>query len=227
MIRKSVLLLVLALLPLTLLAQVPNEGLANGIIAARKKNAAALAGYNWNCRTEIDKDGKMQDIRIDLVNLGPDGTPQHALLNDQQGQLPGGFLRKRIAEGERKKAEKYVKELSSLVDQYTLPSAGAVINFIAGAKIQPITTAGGQSMLSLSGSGVVAPGDSFALTVNGGSLQPVSVQITTQYEGDSVSISATYRTMQSGLNHLQYATVTIPNKNISVNIHNYDYVPNN
>ena len=214
-------------LPLALRAQVQNEGLANGIIAARKKNATQLAGYNWNCRTEIDKDGKMQDIRIDLVNLGPGGTPQHQLLNDQPGHLPGGFLRKRIAEGERKNAEKYVKELSKLVDQYTLSSAGAVINFISGASIQPITTPDGQSMLSLNGGGVVSPGDSLAMTVNGGNLLPVSVQISTTFEGDPVTIAASFKTMASGLNHLQYATVTIPAKNISVNIHNYDYVSNN
>jgi hypothetical protein len=32
--------------------------------------------------------------------------------------------------------------------------------------------------------------------------------------------------MKSGLNHLQYATVTAPAKNLTVMIHNYDYVSN-
>jgi hypothetical protein len=214
-------------LPLTLIAQVPNEGLANGIVAARKKNATMLMNYNWNCRTEIDKNGNMQDMRVELVNLGPDGQPQRSLLNDQPGQLPGGFFRKRFAERQEKNTEKYVKDLSSLVDQYTLPSAGAVVSFLAGAQVQPVTTPQGTTVLQVNGTNVGSQGDTFAMTVNGSNLQPVSIQITTQYNGDPVNISATFKTMQSGLNHLQYATVTVPNRNINVNIHNYDYVSNN
>ena len=99
MIRTTAILLALALLPLTLLAQQgQNNNLAGAIINARQKNAAMLQNYNWNSRTELDKDGNMQDIRIELVTLGPGGQPQRQMLNDQPGQLPGGFFRKRIAE---------------------------------------------------------------------------------------------------------------------------------
>ena len=105
------------LLPLSASAQVANEGLANGIVAARQKNAALLGQYNWNSRTEILKDGQSQDLRIDLVSLGADGQPQKTLLNDQPGQLPGGFLRKRIAEQNREDLEKRVQKLAKLLDQ--------------------------------------------------------------------------------------------------------------
>src|SRR5436190_22531646 len=97
------------LFPMVLIAQVQNESLARGIIAARKKDAAMLKQYNWNCRTEIMDSGQLQDLRIDLMTLGPDGQPTRSLLNDQPGQLPGGFLRKRIEENKRKDLEKYVK----------------------------------------------------------------------------------------------------------------------
>jgi hypothetical protein len=226
---KSMLMMAMGViaLALPLTAQVQNEGLANGIIAARKKNASLMMTYAWNSRTELDKDGAMQDIRVELVNLGPDGKPQRSLLNDQQGKLPGGFLRKRIAEDQRKQSEKFIKGLVPLVEQYTLPSAGAVINFLAGANVQPSTTPQGTTVLQVNGNNVVSQGDTFAMTVDGASLQPLSAQITTQFEGDAVNISASFKTMPSGLNHMQYATVTIPAKNISVNIHNYDYVPNN
>src|SRR5439155_1918221 len=126
--KRSILMLgaAMLLLPLMVVGQVANENLANGIIAARKKEAAMLQQYNWNQRIEILKNGTLQDLRIDLMSCDGEGNTQRSLLNDQQGQLPGGFLRKRIAENQRKDLEKYVHDVGKLVDQYTLPSAGKV-----------------------------------------------------------------------------------------------------
>jgi len=64
-----------ALLPLQ--AQVPGEGLANSIIAARQRNATLMKQYSWKCRTEILESGTAKDTRIDTVTYGPDGQPQH------------------------------------------------------------------------------------------------------------------------------------------------------
>lgn len=213
--------------PLAARAQVPNEGLANAVAAARQKNATLLSQYNWNCRTEVLKDGDTQDIRIDLMNLGPDGTVQRSLINDQPGRLPGGFLRKAVAENKRKELEEYVGGLGKLVDQYTLPGAGKMASFLVQAQVQPSTTPEGTTVLQVTGSSVVVPGDTFTTTLDGTKLVPKSIQITTTFKEEQVTVSATFRTTAAGLNHLQYATVTVPGKNITVNIHNYDYVPNN
>src|ERR1035438_4613492 len=121
--------------PSIALAQVPNEGLANLIIAARQKNAALMKQYSWNCRSELSENGTPKDTRIDTVTWGPDGQPQHTLLNDQSNPLPGGFLRKRVAEKEREKMEEYLKSLRSFLHQYTLPTAGQVINLISSSPI--------------------------------------------------------------------------------------------
>lgn len=215
------------LIPLTSLAQVPNEGLANGIVAARQKNAALLRQYAWNCRTDIEKDEKMQDIRIDLVSFGPDGQLQRSLQNDQPGQLPGGFFRKRIAEDKRKELEAYVKGLAHLVEEYTLPGGGKVVAFLAQSQVQPITTPEGKTVLQVTGSSVVQDGDTFTMTVDGTTLLPISTQITTTFKEDQVTVSGTFKMNSARLNHLQYATVTVPSKNLTVNIHNYDYVLNN
>lgn len=209
------------------LAQVPNEGLANAVVAARQKNAALLAQYNWNCRTDVEKDGSTQDLRINLVSLAPDGTLQKTLLNDQPGKLPGGFFRKMIAEDKRKEAEQYIKGLVALVDQYTLPGAGKVASFIVQAQVQPVTTPDGKTVLQITGNSVVVPGDTFTLTLDGTKLTPLSIQITTTFNGDQVTLSGSYHTNQAGLNHLQYGTAAVPDKGLTVNIHNYDYVSNN
>jgi len=226
--RKIGLMLGLAalLVPLTLIAQVQNEGLANGVIAARKKNATLMQTYTWNCRTDVQENGATQDLRIDLVTMLPGGTLQKSLLNDQQGALPGGFLRKAIEENKRKQLEKYVSELAPMVDHYTLGSAGAVINFLASAQVQPVSTPDGKTILNINGNNVVAPGDTFGMTVDGRTLQPLNVNVSTTYNNDPITIQASFITMKSGLNHLQYATVSVPGKNLVIMIHNYDYVPN-
>src|SRR5262245_9086306 len=97
-------------IPSLLPAQVANEGLANQILAARQKNAALMKQYSWSCRTEVLKNGTPEDTRIDTVTWGPDGQPQHTLLNDQANPLPRGFLRRRVAEEEKDKMEKYLKD---------------------------------------------------------------------------------------------------------------------
>ncbi|MFO0826778.1 MAG: hypothetical protein U0572_01405 [Phycisphaerales bacterium] len=216
-----------ALAPFIVAAQVPNEGLANAVIAARQKNAGLLQQYNWNCRTEVLENNQMKDLRIDLVSMGPNGMPQRTLLNDQQAQLPGGFLRHAIAESQQQQLEELVKGLSGLVDQYTLPGPGKVASFLIQSQVQPITTPQGATALQVNGSNVVVPGDTFSMMLNGTTLLPTSIQISTTFKDDQVTLSGTFNTMANGLNRLQYATVQMPSKHLVINIHNYDFVPAN
>lgn len=213
--------------PIALLAQVPNEGLANAIAAARQKNAALMRQYNWNCRTELLQNNKMVDLRIDLVSLGTDGRLQHTLLNDQTAQLPRGFLRHAIAQGQERKAEQAVHGLHSLVERYTLPTAGKVVAFMVQAHVKPITSPGAPTQLQVQGKDVVVPGDTFTMMFNGATMQPTSIKISTTINGNAADISGTFTTLRSGLNILQYATAEIPSQNITVLIHDYDCVPIN
>jgi len=218
----------LMMIPALSAAQVQNEGLANGVVAARQKNAALLGQYNWNCRTQVTQNGSMQDLRVDLVSLGPDGQPQKTLLNDQPGQLPGGFFRHAIAENQRKQLEQYVAGVGKLVDQYTLPGGGKVVEFLSTASVQPVTTPQGTTILQVSGTGVVVPGDTFSMSVDGHSLLPTGVQISTTYNGDPITVSATFVTVPGGgPNHVRFATIESPNQNLTVTIHNYDYFLSN
>jgi hypothetical protein len=205
-------------------AQVANEGLANKIIAARQKNAALMKQYSWNCRTEITEEGSVKDTRIDTVTWGPDGQPQHTLLNNQANPLPGGFLRRRVAEREREQTEKYLGDLRKFLHQYTLPTAGAVINFISSATIPP---PGADGNLSLTGTGVVMPGDTVTLTVKAADQQTQRMSIVTFFQGDQVSVTATFKTLANGLNYPAYVQINVPDKSMTVLIQNYDYINQN
>ena len=205
-------------------AQVPNEGLANGIIAARQKNAALMKQYSWNCRSELSENGTPKDTRIDTVTWGPDGQPQHTLLNDQSNPLPQGFFRRRIAEDERKKMEDYLKSLRTFLHKYTMPTAGAVINFISTA---PIPAPGPGGVLQLSGSSVVVPGDTVSLSVYAPTKETRRMSIMTFFQGDEVTVTVTFKTLSSGLNYPAYIQLNVPDKNLTLLIQNYDYINQN
>jgi hypothetical protein len=225
---KKLLLLTTALTILSgapsIIAQVQNEGLANSIIAARQRNAALTKQYSWNCRSELSENGTPKDTRIDTVTWGPDGQPQHTLLNDQSNPLPRGFLRKRVAEKEREEMETYLKNLRTFLHQYTLPTAGQVINLISSATIPAPAPDGA---LQITGASVVVPGDTVSLTINAPTRQTRRMTIMTFFKGDEVTVTATFKPLASGLNYAAYIQVNVPDKNLTLFIQNYDYVNQN
>jgi hypothetical protein len=201
-------------------AQVANEGLANEIIAARQKNATLMKQYSWNSRIEILDGGAVKDIRIDQVMYGPGGQLQQTVLNDQPAAMPGGFLRKRIAEKERERMEKYLKSLKQSLDDYTLPSSGKVIDFISKATI---TAPDANGLLTITGNSVVKPGDTMTMTIYAPTRQARSITVTTFVDQDQVNVSATFKTLANGLNYVGYGQADVPAKNLSLQVQNYDY----
>lgn len=173
-------------------AQVANESLANSIIAARQKNAQLMQQFSWNSRIEILESGTVKDTRIEQCVYGPNKQVQRTLINDVGSPLPHGFVRRRIAEREREDIAKYLKQVMGLLDKYTLPTAGAVINFISTAKILP---PGVDGNLQLSGGSVVTPGDTLSLWIYPPTNQP--------------------------------RKMTVVAKNLSIQVHNYDYLNQN
>lgn len=204
-------------------AQVPNEGFANAIIAARQNNANLMKQYSWNCRTEISENGTPKDTRVDSVTWGPDGQPQHTLLNDQANPLPQGFFRRRIVEQERQQSESYLKGLRAFLHQYTLPSAGQIINLISTNPILP----GPAGTLQISGASVVVPGDTVSLTVSATTRLLNRMTIMSFYQGDEVTVTATFKSLANGLNYAAYTQINVPSKGLTVLIQNYDFLNQN
>lgn len=209
------------------LAQIPNVNLANSILEARQKNGVQMTKFTWTVQTQVLKDNSVKDTRIQQVSYGPGGVPQYALLNDFSAPLPRGFLRRAIAENEKEQLEGFLKGLQQMIGQYTLPSPGAVVNFLTTAAITQATAPDGSSILQTTGAGVVTPGDSMTISFNNTTFQPVSMNVSTTFKDQPVTFSATFRSVPGGPNHMQYTTVTVPGMGLVVNVHNYDYVPNN
>ena len=190
------------------------------ITQARKANAALMRQYSWSSRTELIEQGAVKDTRIELVNYGPTGQLQRTLVNDQSAPLPFGFLRRAVAENERQKMETYLHGLRSLLEQYTLPTAGKVLDFMSAAQV---TAPDASGAVEMTGRGVVIPGDTFSVWSDARTRQTRKIQVATVYQGDAANLTATFATLPSKLTYVAYAEVTVPAKQLSVQVQNFNF----
>lgn len=196
------------------------------IAQARERNADLMHQYQWNSRTELVVKGEVKDIRIDLVSYGPGGQLQRTVLNDQGSTLhtlptPIGFLRRAIAKHEKEEMQNYLTGLRGLLEQYTLPTTGKILDFMMS--VTP-TGPDAQGLIELSGNNVVQPGDNLTMWVNPYTKHVQHIQVSTTFQADAVQLTATFNTIPgSGLSHVTFAQVDVPAKQISVQIQNYDY----
>jgi len=197
------------------------------ISQARQANAALMHHYMWNSRTEIIVQGQVKDIRIDQVSYGPYGQLQRTTLNDQPAAsglmlpTPIGFLRRAIAASEKEQMEQFLTGLKGMLEQYTLPTTGKILDFISSA-----TPSGpdANGMFRLSGNSVVQPGDTLTLWVNAWTQHVHQIQVNTTFQGSAVQLSSTFATVPvSGLNYAAYSEATVPDKQLSVQVQNYNF----
>ena len=78
-------------------------------------------------------------------------------------------------------------------------------------------------LFSMVGSNVVLPGDRLTIWVNALSRHVARIQVNSSFQGDPVQLSATFTMLPSGLNHMAYAEATVPNKQLSVQVQNFNY----
>jgi len=196
---------------------------------AREANAALMHHYLWNSRTEIIVKGEVKDIRIEQVSYGPTGQLQRQLLNDQPAagdssgpMLPLGFLiKKAIAEQEKQELQQFLTGLKGLLEQYTLPTAGKMLDFISSATP---TMPDASGLVQLSGFNVVQPGDNLRMWINAWTRHETRMQVNTSFQGAAVQVNANFATLpQSGLNYVAFAEATVPAKQLSVQVQNYNY----
>jgi hypothetical protein len=197
-----------------------DANMAVQLTEARKANDALLRQYTWTSRTEILENGEVKDTRLELNNYLPGGQLQRSLLNDTGAPLPRGFLRRAIAEDKRKKLEEFLTGLRSLVDQYTLPSAGKILDFMTSA-----TTIGpdANGLVEMTGHNVVTPGDTLSIWTDARTRKTRRVLVNGFYKGDIFTLNGTFNTIPSGLTYLAYAEITVPAKQMTVQVQNFDY----
>jgi hypothetical protein len=69
------------------------------------------------------------------------------------------------------------------------------------------------SVLQLSGSSVVVPGDTVSISVFALTKQTRRMSVMTFFQGDAVTMTATFKTLAGGLNYPAYIQLSVPDKN--------------
>jgi hypothetical protein len=110
--------------------------------------------------------------------------------------------------------------LRSLLEQYTLPTAGKVLDFMNAAQLTGPDASGAVEM---TGHGVVMPGDTFSVWSDARTRQTRKIQVATVYQGDPANLTATFATLPSKLTYVAYAEVAVPAKQLSVQVQNFNF----
>jgi len=195
------------------------------ITQAREHNAALMHHYIWNSRLDLVVNGEVKETRIEQVSYGPTGQLQRTVLNDQGSTLhtlptPIGFLRRAIAANEKEQMQQYLTGLRGLLEQYTLPTTGKILDFLMSATP---SLPDAQGLIKLSGYNVVQPGDNLNMWFNPWTKHLHHLQVNTALQGETVQLTATYSTLSNGLNYASYAQVDVPAKQLSVQVQNYNF----
>ncbi len=203
--------------------QALRSQVAEKVTAARQANAAAMQQYTWDQRTEVLEDGVVKDTRVDMVNW-VNGQYQKSQVSDQGPSLPRFGIRKRIAEEKQKEMKEYASGLKALLQQYTLGTSPQLLAFYDKAQVSGPDASG---LLALSGGSVVSPGDSMTVWINSTTHKAAKAFIATSYQGNPVTMNATFNTLASGLSYMNYADIQIPAKPLEIQVSNFNYNKNN
>jgi len=200
-----------------------KANVAAQVTDARKANATAMQQYTWDQRTELLEDAVVKDTRVQMVNW-VNGQYQKSLVSDQGPSLPRFGLRKRIAEKKQKEMQEYLSGLKALLDQYTLGTTQAVFDFMMKASVGAPDASG---LVAMSGGSVVSPGDSLTIWSNLASKKTAKIFVGTTYKGDPITLNATFATLSTGLNYMNFADIQVPAKQLEVQVSNFNYNRNN
>ncbi|HTR04968.1 MAG TPA: hypothetical protein VMN82_17400 [Thermoanaerobaculia bacterium] len=200
-----------------------RAGIAEKVTAARQANAAAMQQYTWDQRTELLEDGTVKDTRVEMLNW-VNGQYQKSLVSNEGPSLPRFGIRKRIAEGKQKDMQEYLSGLKAQLEQYTMGTSPQLLAFFNKAQVSGPDATG---LIALSGGSVVSPGDSMTLWVNATTHKAAKAFVSTTYQGNPVTMNATFNVLAAGLSYMNYADIQIPSKQMEVQVSNFNYNRNN
>jgi hypothetical protein len=75
----------------------------------------------------------------------------------------------------------------------------------------------------MTGRNVMVPGDVLSMWTDARTRHTRKIQVTTNYKGDPANVTATYQTLASGLTYMAFAEITVPTKQLRVQVQNFNY----
>ena len=198
----------------------PNKAvLATEINDGRKRNAAQMQNYAWNTRTEIKMDGEVKSVKVELIRFTPEGELQKAMVSDSnEGAKKPRGIRGKVASNKMKGMQEWAAELGKLLQQYSLPTSGNILDFLDQATVRRTG-----NMVNLTGRNVIQQGDYMAILVDASSKQLKLITVKTNLDGDAVDVQITSKNLDDGLSYTARQVVKVPARKVELIIENYDF----
>ena len=215
----------LALAGMTGICQEPATGvkeIVDQVLNARTRSNELAPDYSWTSRTEVMKKDEVLNILIEKMEYGPDGGLVKKTLNEQGARMPTAFLIRDIAEAEKENIEKFLYGLHDFLLKYSLKDGDRLTRFIetSGWKIGD-----DKKEIIFTGNNVVEQGDKLTWWVDLANYSSSKIEVSTVFEGDSITFTATFNTLKEGLNYIAYAQALIPRKELTLQVQYYDFTP--
>ena len=201
-------------------AEPPDKGtLATEIAEGRKQNHMMMREYTWNTRTEVKIDGEVKSLKVDLVRFTPEGEIQRTKISDSaDGQKKPKRLKGKMASKKIKKMQEWAKELKGLLQKYSLPTAGSLLDFMDKATVEH----NGQ-LATVIASNVVQPGDKMTVLADTASRQMKMIEVVTSLDGDAVQVEILNDTLTDGPSYTARQIVTVPAQKVELTIENFNF----
>jgi len=191
------------------------------ILLARTTSNNLLPKYSWTSRTEILKSKEILNIMIEKNMYDQQGQLVQKVLNEQGAKMPTAFLIRNIAESEKENMEKFLFGLRDFLKKYSLQETNQVQRFIETASWQVVDST---HEFIFTGRNVEEAGDQMIWMVEDINYSTSRIEVQTTFEGDLIHFTAVFTRLRNGLNYMAYAEAHIPEKNITLQIQNYDYI---
>jgi len=151
----------------------PTE-LALKVAEARTRSGKAMLAYNWKQRTEVERAGKSEYVKLELVRYDADANLQRTPMSES-GKVQGA-------------AAKLVEAVSELRG-YALPSAGSLLDFMRSADVSSIDGA-----IVAIGQSVLQPGDRLTLQIDPETFAITRADVRASLDGQPAMATIDYTT---------------------------------
>lgn len=200
--------------------EAPDKGtLATQIAEGREQNQMMMREYTWNTRTEVKIDGEVKSLKVDLVRFTPEGELQKTKISDSaDGQKKPRGVKGKVAKKKTKGMQEWAGELKQLLQKYSLPTAGSLLDFLGKASAEQ----NGQ-LVTLVAPNVVQDGDTMTVVVDAGSKQVKMIEVSTSLDGDAVEVEMLQKTLEGGPSYTERQMVKVPAQKVELTVENFNF----
>jgi hypothetical protein len=187
---------------LPLSAQSEQRKLAEFAKAIRA-NQAALRGFSWESRTEIEIDGEPSGVVLAQVRFDAEGSLESTVISRTEADNVGGPIGKRKADKKREKMNQQIAGVKRLIASYIHMSRSTLEKALVNARALPA----GEEMTRIQTRGLLHTGDTLSVWVTNRPVELHKFEIFTSYKGEPVQAEAKFRRLSGGPAYPAHTTI--------------------